>query len=71
MRVTVLPIVVGMFVTVTQSLGKKTEGNLMKNRDHLHYNILKIRLNTKKSPGDLRRLAVTQAQEKEQYLKLV
>ena len=35
-------------------------GNNRTNRDHLNYSIIEIGLNTEKSPGDLRRLAVTQ-----------
>ena len=41
--------------------------NQRKDRDH---NIVKIRQNTKKSPGHLRRLAVTQTSGKENHLKL-
>ena len=40
--------------TGTGGLGNKTNG------DHPNYSIIKISQNTKKSPGDLRRLAVTQ-----------
>ena len=41
---------------------KSTEeiGNKKKNRDHRDYSSIKISLDTLKSPGDLRRLAVTQ-----------
>ena len=35
-------------------------GNQRRNEDHLDYGIVKIGPNTKKSPGNLRRLAVTQ-----------
>ena len=41
---------------------KKTGGieNPRKKRDHLDHSIAKIGQNTEKSPGDLKRLAVTQ-----------
>ena len=35
------------------------------NRDHPNYSIVQIGLNTEKSPGDLRRLAVTQTSVKD------
>ena len=35
-----------------------TPGNQRRNQDHTNHNIVKIGLNTQKSPGDLRRLAV-------------
>ena len=35
-------------------------GNKMTSGDHLNYSIVEICLNTKKGPGDLRKLAVTQ-----------
>ena len=41
------------------------------NRDHPNYNIVEIGQNTYKSPGDLRRLAVTQASVKDYQLMLV
>ena len=40
--------------TGTERLGNKRTGG-----DHLDYSIIKIGQNTKKSPGNLRRLAVT------------
>ena len=40
-------------------------GNKRTNRDHPNYDIVKIGQNTDKSPGDLRRLAVTQTSEKQ------
>ena len=43
---------------------------LFKN-DHLDYNIVKIGQNTKKGPGDLRRLAVTQTPVRNHQLTLV
>ena len=35
-------------------------GNKRRSRDHPNYSVIKIGQNTEKSPGDLRRLAVTQ-----------
>ena len=45
-----------------QRISKETgrRGNNRACGDHPEYSIIKIGLNTKKSPGDLRRLAVTQ-----------
>ena len=40
--------------------GSERLGNKLKSRDHPKYCIIEIDQNTKKSPGDLRRLAVTQ-----------
>ena len=40
-------------------------------KDHPDYRIIKIGENTEKSPGDLRRLAVTQAQGRNHQLTLV
>ena len=39
--------------------------------DHLNYRIIKIGQNTEKSPGDLRRLAVTQTSVEIHQLMLV
>ena len=50
MQVTIIPIVIGAFGTVTKGLLKRLENGQ----------------NTKKSPGDLRRLAVTQTAVKNQ-----
>ena len=53
MQVTILPIVIGAFGIVTKGLLKETG-------DHPNYCIIENGQNTEKSPGDLRRLAVTQ-----------
>ena len=55
---------------VLQRLGRGTE-NTRTSRDHLKYSIVKISLNTEKSPGYLKRLAVTQTPEKDHLLKMV
>ena len=51
---------------VLERIGTETGGigNQRKNRDHLDYSIVEIGQNTEKSPGDLRRLAVTQTPAK-------
>ena len=55
MKVTFIPIVFGSLGTVPEILfvNKKKSG------DHPNYCIIEIGQNTEKSPGDLRRLAVT------------
>ena len=54
-------------------LGEKPGGigNQRKNRDHSDYSIVKIGQNTEKSPGDLRRFAVTQTLVKSHQLALL
>ena len=60
MKVTVISIVVGMFGTVYKSLEKKLEElKIRKNQVHTDHNIVKIGLNTEKSPGNIRRPNVT------------
>ena len=60
MKVTVIPIVNGTFGshrrigTGTGGLGNRTV------RDHPNYSIIKIGKNIDESPGDMRKLAVTQ-----------
>ena len=67
---TVIPILIGALGTVTKGLVllfpsppvSKTGGlgNKSISGDHPNYSIVEIGQNTEKSPGDLRRLAVTQ-----------
>ena len=66
MRVTVMPIVIGALGTVPKGLEKGTKrvGNRRTNRGHKDYNIVKSSQNTEKSPGDLRKPAVTQTLKK-------
>ena len=54
-----------------QRLGKRPRrvGNRT-HKDHLNYSFVKIGQNTRKSPGDLRRLAVTQTPVKDHQLTL-
>ena len=55
MKVMVIPNAIGaLIVKATRRLGDNR-----KSEDHLKYSVIKINLNTKKSSGDLRRLAVT------------
>ena len=56
-----------------QMIGKGTGGfrNQRSNGDLLHYSIIKIGLNTEKSPGDLRKLAVTKTPVKNHRSTLV
>ena len=62
MKVTIIPIVIGAFGTVTKGLLKGTGGlgSWRTSGDHPEYNIIEKRQNTEKSTGDLRKLAVTQ-----------
>ena len=59
MKVTVIPVVVGVLGTVLKGLEKGWKE--WKSED---YRIVEINQNTEKSPGDQRRLAVTQTQWK-------
>ena len=73
MQVTFIPIVIGAFGTVTKGLLKGLE-DLEVGRtcgDHPNNSIIKNGQNTKKSPGDLRRLAVTQTPVKSNRVTLM
>ena len=61
MGVTVMPNVIGALGEVLKGLkkGAGRVGNWRANRDHLIYRIVQISQNPEKSPGDLKRLAVT------------
>ena len=69
MKVTIMPIVIGAFVTVTKGTG--TLGGRRTSGDQPNYNIIEIGQNTEKSLGDLRRLAITQTPTKDHQLKLM
>ena len=73
MKVTIIPIVIGAFGTVTKELLKGLEDLEVDgpNEDHPNDSITKNGQNTEKSPGDLRRLAVTQTSVKYHQLKLM
>ena len=60
MKVTIIPIVIGAFGTVTKGLFKELEVFEVDGRDHPNYYIIQNVQNTEKSPGDWRRLVVTQ-----------
>ena len=62
MKVTIIPIVIGAFGTVTKRITKGTGGlgSWRTSGDHPNYYIIKNGQDTEKSPGDLWRLDVTQ-----------
>ena len=60
MKVTVIPIVIGALCTITKGLVLVLEELEIRLGDHSNYGIIEIGQNTKKSPGDLTRLAVAQ-----------
>ena len=51
--------------------GKERVENRSTNRDNLHHRIVEIDQNTEKSPGDLKRLGITQTVVKNHQLTLV
>ena len=63
MKVKIIPIVIGALDS-HQRIGTGTGGlrNKRTSRDHPNYRIVEIGQNIEKSPGDSRRLAVTQLQ---------
>ena len=69
MKVTNVPIVIGAFGTLTKGLLKGLDD--LEVGDHPNYSIIENGQNTEKSPGDLRRLAVTQTPVKNHRLKLM
>ena len=58
----VIPIVIGVLGTVSKGLvlGLEEMENKRTSGDQPNYSIVEIGKNTKKSPGDLKRLAITQ-----------
>ena len=60
MKVTVIPIIIGTLGTIPRRLVNGLEDLEKKSGDHQDNSIIKIWQNTEKSPGNLRRLAVTQ-----------
>ena len=73
MKVIIIPIVIGAFGTVTKGLLKVTGGlgGWRRSGDHPNYDIIENGQNTEKSPGYLRRLAVTQTPVKDHQLTLM
>ena len=70
MKVTIIPIVIGDFGTVTKGIikGPGRFGNWRPRGDHPNNSIIENSQNTEKSPGDLSSLAVTQTQVKDHLL---
>ena len=67
-------IIIGVLGTVTKELIQGLEDLEIRgrvSRVHSNHNIIEIGQNTEKSPGDLRRLAVTQTSVKDHQLKLM
>ena len=72
MKVTLIPSVIGVFGTVTKWILKGQEDLKVKpSGDHPNHCITEDDQNTEKSPGDLRRLSVTQTPVKDHQLKLL
>ena len=69
MQVTIIPIVIGAFGTVTKGSGGF--GSWRPSGDHPNNSIIENGKKTEKSPGDLRRLAVTQSPVKGHQLTLM
>ena len=73
MLVTILLIVIGAFGTITKGLLKGTGclGSWRTSGDHPNDSTTENGQNTEKSPGDLRRLAVTKTPVKNHRLRLI
>ena len=67
------PIMIGAFGTVTKGIikGPKGFGSWRPSGDHPNNSIIENGQNTEKSPGDLRRLAVTQSPVKDHQMSLM
>ena len=70
MKVTVIPIILGALGTVPKGLERRLE-ELQIGGDYPDYIFVKVGQNTEKSPGDQKRLAVTQTPAKDHQLTLV
>ena len=66
---TIIPIVIGAFGTITKGTGGL--GSWRTSGGHPNYNIIENSQNTEKIPGDMRRLAVTQTPVKDHRLTLM
>ena len=73
MKVTFIPIVHGAHSTVTERIIKGTGGFRSKRMggDPPNYCIIEMGQNTEKSPGDLRRLVVSQTLVKDHYVTMM
>ena len=69
MKLKVIRIVINALSTVTKGTGGL--GNRRTSGDLPNYYIIEIGQNTEKSPGDLRRLAFTQAPVKDHQLSIM
>ena len=69
MKVSIIPIVIGTLGTVTKGLVQEQE--VLEIKYHSNYSIIKIGQNTEKSPGNLERLADTQAPVSNHRLTLI
>ena len=67
----IIPIVIGAFGTVNKGLLKELDDLEVGERDHPNDSIIENGQNTEKSPGDLRRLAVTQTLLEDHQLRLM
>ena len=65
MQATMIPHIIDALGTVPQRIGKGIGmvGNKSKNREHLDFCIIEMGKNTEKSPGDLRRLILSDFRE--------
>ena len=73
MKVTFIPIVIGALGTVTEGLIKGLGDLEIRGREEIiqTYSIIQNGQNTEKSPGDFRRLAVTQTPVKDNQITLM
>ena len=72
MKMTIIPIVIGDFNTLTKGLLRTgVYGSWRTNGDHLNYSIVEDGQNTENNPGDLKTLAVTQTPVKDHQLTLM
>ena len=73
MKVTIVPVLIGAFGTVTKGILKGLEDSEVNGRVVTIQNdsIIEEGQNTEKSPGDLRRLALTQSPVKDDRLTLM
>ena len=73
MKLTMIPIVIGTFGTVIKRIikGHGGLGNKRMSGDHRNHYIIENGQNTEKSPGDLRKHAVTQTPMKSHHLTLM
>ena len=73
MKVTIVPIMIGALGTITKGIIKKPGGlgSWRTGRDYPNDSITENSQNTEKSPGDLRRLAVTQTPVRNHQLILM